>query len=63
MQTFDQNIVRLFEQGVIDEETSMAYASSRASVRQGIDQVKARRGEKTSDIDELSIDMDWGKSI
>ncbi|MBW1967145.1 MAG: Flp pilus assembly complex ATPase component TadA, partial [Deltaproteobacteria bacterium] len=63
MQTFDQNIVRLFEQGVIDEETSMAYASSRASVRQGIDQVKAGRGEKTSDIDELSIDMDWGKSI
>ncbi|MEA1992643.1 MAG: PilT/PilU family type 4a pilus ATPase [Thermodesulfobacteriota bacterium] len=59
MQTFDQHIVRLFEQGLIDEKTSLAYASSRASVRQGIDQVKSRRGEKTSDIDGLSIDSDW----
>ena len=59
MQTFDQHIVRLFEQGIIDEKTSLAYASSRASVRQGIDQVKSRRGEKTSDIDGLSIDSDW----
>lgn len=62
MQSFDQHIVRLFEQGLIDEKTSLAYASSRANVRQGIDQVKSRRGEKTSDIDGLSIDMDWGKS-
>jgi twitching motility protein PilT len=62
MQTFDQHIVRLFEQGLIDEETSLAYASSRANVRQGIDQVKSRRGEKTSDIDGLSIDVNWGKS-
>ena len=59
MQTFDQHIVRLFEQGLIDEETSLAYASSRASVRQGMDQVKSRRGEKTSDIDGLSIEADW----
>jgi twitching motility protein PilT len=62
MQTFDQHIVRLFEQGLIDEETSLAYASSRANVRQGIDQVKSKRGEKTSDIDGLSIDVNWGKS-
>ncbi len=61
MQTFDQHIVRLFEQGLIDEKTSLAYASSRASVRQGIDQVKSKRGEKTSDIDGLSIDADWEK--
>ena len=59
MQTFDQHIVRLFEQGIIDEKTSLAYASSRASVRHGIDQVKSGRGEKTSDIDGLSIDSDW----
>ena len=59
MQTFDQHIVRLFEQGIVDEKTSLAYASSRASVRQGIDQIKSRRGEKTSDIDGLSIDADW----
>jgi twitching motility protein PilT len=61
MQTFDQNIVRFFEQGIIDEETSLAYAGSRSSVRHGIDRIKTKRGEKTSDIDGLSIDMDWGK--
>jgi twitching motility protein PilT len=59
MQTFDQHIVRLFEQGLINEDTSLAYSSSRASVRQGIDRIKSRRGEKTSDIDGLSIDVDW----
>ncbi len=59
MQTFDQHIIRLFEQGVIDEETAIAYASSRAKVRQGIDKVKSKRGEKTSDIEDLTIDTDW----
>ncbi|MCD6198480.1 MAG: PilT/PilU family type 4a pilus ATPase [Deltaproteobacteria bacterium] len=61
MQTFDHHIIQFFEQGLIDEDTSLAYASSRASVRQGIDRIKSRRGEKTSDIDGLSIDDDWEK--
>jgi twitching motility protein PilT len=59
MQTFDQHIIRLFEEGIIDEATGLAYASSRAKVRQGIDLVKAKRGEKTSDIDDLKIDMSY----
>ncbi len=59
MQTFDQHIVKLYEQGVIDEDTAIAYASSRAKVRHGIDRVKSRRGEKTSDIENLSIDHEW----
>lgn len=60
MQTFDQHIVKLFEQEVIDESTAIAYASSRAKVRQGIDIIKSGRGEKTSDIDDLTIDMHYG---
>jgi len=56
MQTFDQHIVRLFTEGVITEETGIAYASSRAAVRQGIDRIKSSKGEKTSDIGELKID-------
>lgn len=56
MQTFDQHIVRLFAEGVITEETGIAYASSRAAVRQGIDRIKSSKGEKTSDIGELKID-------
>ncbi len=59
MQTFDQDIIQLFRQGLIDEDTSLAYASSRAKVRRGIDQIKSQRGEKTSDIDGLSMDLDW----
>jgi twitching motility protein PilT len=59
MQTFDQHIIELFEAGIIDEETSIAYASSRAKVRQGVDQVKSGRGQKTSDIEGLTIDQDW----
>ncbi len=61
MQTFDQHIIRLFRQGLIDEETSLAYATSRAKVRHGVDQIKSQRGEKTSDIDGLSIDLDWDR--
>jgi len=59
MQTFDQHIIELFLAEIIDEETALAYANSRAKVRQGIDQVKSQRGEKTSDIEGLSIDVDW----
>ncbi len=59
MQTFDQHIARLFEQGVINEETALAYATSRAKVRQSIDMVKSRRGEETSDIHGLTIDQEW----
>jgi len=61
MQTFDQHIIRLFKQGLIDEETSLAYATSRAKVRHGVDRIKSQRGEKTSDIDGLSIDLDWDR--
>jgi twitching motility protein PilT len=60
MQTFDQHIIKLFAEGVIDEDTAITYASSKSSVRIGIDHIKSGKGEKTSDIDELKIDMDWG---
>ncbi|MGQ9499808.1 MAG: type IV pilus twitching motility protein PilT [Dissulfurimicrobium sp.] len=60
MQTFDQHIIKLFAEGIIDEDTAITYASSKASVRIGIDHIKSRKGEKTSDIDGLKIDMDWG---
>ncbi len=59
MQTFDKHITELFSQGLISEETAMAYASSRSRVRHNIDMIKSRKGEKTSDIEGLSIDDDW----
>ncbi len=59
MQTFDQHLVRLFEQGEIKEDIALAYASNKSRVRQGIDKVKSQKGEKTSDIEDLVIDSDY----
>ena len=59
MKTFDQNIIEIYSKGFIDEDTALAYASNRAKVRQGIDKVKASRGEETSDIGSLEIEDDY----
>ncbi|MCF8037080.1 MAG: PilT/PilU family type 4a pilus ATPase [Desulfobacteraceae bacterium] len=61
MTTFDNFVVNLFEKGLITEDTALAYASRRSVVGRGIDQVKSARGEATSDIDELEIDMGYNK--
>ena len=59
--TFDHFIVGLFEKGLITEETAIGYASRRSIVGRGIDLVKSARGEATSKIDKLEIDMTYGK--
>lgn len=61
MQTFDKDILRFYERGLITEETALAYASHRAVVSRGIDQLKAQKGEKTSDIEGLRLDGNYGK--
>lgn len=61
MTTFDDYIIDLFKKGLITEETAMAYASRKGIVGRGLDSVKSARGEATTDIEELSIDMDYGK--
>jgi len=63
MMTFDQYIVGLFEQGLISAQTAMTYASRKAVVARGIDQIKAKRGEKTTDIEGLEIDADYDKEL
>jgi twitching motility protein PilT len=59
--TFDHFIVGLFEKGLITEETAIGYGSRRSIVGRGIDLVKSARGEATSKIDKLEIDMTYGK--
>jgi len=59
--TFDHFIVGLFEKGLVSEETAIGYASRRSIVGRGIDLVKSSRGESTSKIDKLEIDMGYGK--
>jgi len=63
MQTFDSNIVTLYSQEAVSEETALAYASHRSVVSRGIDSIKGARGEKTTDIEGLSIDKDYEKRI
>ncbi|RJP86713.1 MAG: PilT/PilU family type 4a pilus ATPase [Desulfobacteraceae bacterium] len=60
--TFDNFIVGLFEKGLITEESAVGYASRRSIVGRGIDLVKSARGESTTKIDKLEIDMGYGKS-
>lgn len=56
MLTFDQSVVKLYEKGLITEETALAYASRKAVVGRGIDRVKSKRGESTSDIGNLELE-------
>jgi twitching motility protein PilT len=61
MQTFDQSIMKLFQEGAIDEDTALAYASRKSVARRGIDEAKKERGMLTSDIEELALDQEYGK--
>jgi twitching motility protein PilT len=61
MQTFDQSILKLFQEGVIDEDMALAYASRKSVVRRGIDEAKKERGMLTSDIEELALDQEYDK--
>jgi twitching motility protein PilT len=54
--TFDKSILDHYKDGVITEDTALAYSSRKALVNRGIDKIKSERGEKTTDIDELSMD-------
>ncbi len=58
-QTFDMNILAAFKDGFVDEETALAYASRKPIVNRGMDKIKAERGEKTTDIEDLSIDAGY----
>lgn len=62
MTTFDDYIIGLFEQGLITEETALAYASRRGVVGRGMDSIKSDRGEATTDIEDLEVDADYSKS-
>ncbi len=60
MMTFDQCIAELYKREQVDEETAMAYSSRRALMGRAIDSIKSERGEKTTEIQDLSIDTDYG---
>ena len=63
MITFDQFLVKLYEEGQITQETAMAFASQRGVVGRGIDSIKSARGEATTDIEKLEIDAEYNKAL
>ena len=63
MMTFDQSISELYREGLITEKTALTYCSRKSVVGRAIDSIKAARGEKTTDIEGLDIDREYGKHI
>ncbi len=55
MQTFDQHILELYENGLVSEETAKVYASRKSAIGRGLDRIKAARGESTSGISGLAM--------
>ena len=56
MTTFDEYVIGLFEKGAISEETALSYCTRKAVVGRGIDNIKSRRGESTTDITGLELE-------
>ena len=63
MMTFDECITDLYVEGLISEETAMSYASHKAVVGRAIDSIKASKGEKTTSIEDLSLDQEYAKKL
>ncbi len=62
MMTFDHCIAEHYKNGLITEETAVAYASQKAAIGRAIDAIKAAKGEKTTTIEGLAIDESYDKS-
>jgi twitching motility protein PilT len=63
MQTFDQAIINTYETGLITDETASVYATRKAVVQRGVDQLRQKRGEKTTDIEGLKLDIDYERKV
>jgi len=62
MMTFEQSIAEIFKKGLVTEETAISYATRKAIIGRYLDTIKAERGEKTTTIEDLTLDADYGKS-
>ena len=60
MMTFDQCIVDHYKDGLVTEETALSYASRKGVVGRMIDSVKSERGQKTTEIEGLKLDDQYG---
>lgn len=60
MMTFDQCIVDHYKDGLVTEETALSYSSRKGVVGRMIDSVKSERGQKTTEIEGLKLDEQYG---
>src|SRR5215472_14182962 len=61
--TFDLAVLELFEQGLITEETAVLYCTNKGVVTRGIDKIKKTRGESTTALNGLKLDLQYRKRI
>ena len=59
--TFDMAILEAFEHGMITEDTALLYCTNKGVMTRGLDKVKKARGESTTSLTGLAIDMEYGK--
>jgi twitching motility protein PilT len=59
--TFDMAVIELYEQGEITEEAAMLYCTTKGVVSRGLDRIKKTRGEKTTDLAGLKLDLEYRK--
>ena len=62
MISFDEYILKLYESGLIEENTANVYATRKDIVGRGIDTIKSSRGEATSDIESLELDRGYRRN-
>ena len=63
MMTFDQSLLHAYEYGLVTEDTAVNYATRKAVVQRGIDTIKQKRGEKTTDVEGLKLDSEYNRSV
>src|SRR5512145_1562675 len=63
MMTFDQSLLKAYQTGLITEDTAVNYSTRKAIVQRGIDTVKQKRGEKTTDVEGLKLDSEYNRSV
>jgi twitching motility protein PilT len=63
MMTFDQSLLRSYERGLVTEDTAVIYSTRKAVVQRGIDTIKQKRGEKTTDVEGLRLDADYNRAV
>ena len=54
--SFDQSILKAYETGAVDEETSLLFASNKGKVTRQIDLIKKSRGEEKGKVSGLRLD-------